>query len=352
LQRLREGSIDLWLGQSVDTSRIHTRVPDYAGLPVLTSIGCGFRRPTSALRKFDRNLREHVGAGGKLMVDSGGFALISKEAAVWNDRDVARIYSQIDADRLVSLDIPPVPSDDAETRWLKYDKNAKYLRHLSERFADRLVPVLHGDSLRELERNCEKILQICGQPQLLGLGGLVPYLQQTGRTLKPSPRTPQRRIRQAIQVARTYFPRARIHLFGVGSAQTVLGVVAMGATSIDSTGWRQTAGFGSVYVPGRSRRLLTDSPSAAPCRPFIDQTDRDILLGCWCPICRNPPAGATNIELLSASFLPRALHNIYVLYREVSEMLASIQQGRGETFIAARLSVAWCDAIFGPQSPH
>jgi hypothetical protein len=97
----------IWLGQSVDTSTIHDAYDDFGSLPILTSVGCAIRRPNAVSKKFDINLRERIGAKGQLMVDSGGFVLMTKHDTAWNVARVGRLYDRIDADHLVSLDVPP-----------------------------------------------------------------------------------------------------------------------------------------------------------------------------------------------------------------------------------------------------
>jgi hypothetical protein len=68
----------IWLGQSVDTSVLHSDYPELATVPLLTSIGCAIRKPHRLLPKFHASLRQRLSAGGRLAVDSGGFVLMTK----------------------------------------------------------------------------------------------------------------------------------------------------------------------------------------------------------------------------------------------------------------------------------
>src|ERR1700744_3371594 len=81
---LNQNGRTIWLGQSVDTSTLHTSYSDYSRVPILTSVGCAMRRPSANKPKFDQNLRELVGARSRLMVDSGGFVLMGKDVAHWS----------------------------------------------------------------------------------------------------------------------------------------------------------------------------------------------------------------------------------------------------------------------------
>jgi hypothetical protein len=113
----------------------------------------------------------------------------------------------------------------------------------------RVVPVMHGANATETDCNCRRIKRLYPAPSIIGIGGLVPTLQKCGSVRKSGTNTPQQRIADSVRCVQAHFPRSRIHLFGVGSLHTVLGVVAPGARSVDSIGWRQAAGFGSVYIP-------------------------------------------------------------------------------------------------------
>lgn len=343
---LSNEGIDLSIGQSVDTSVIHARVPEFRELPVLTSVGCAIRRPKSLPPKFDEKLRSRIGASGNLIVDSGGFVLMMNPDADWNVANVANLYERLNADHLVALDVPCSPEDDEQIRAEKYLRTKENTEFLYDRFGELIVPVLLGATRAELEANARRMRGIVGDaPRLVGLGGLVPVIQRCGKSKYPSESSPQRRIGLAVEVARQHFSNSRIHIFGVGSIHTVLGCVALGASSIDSIGWRQAAGFGSVYVPSRHRRLLTGRERKSPCRPFVDQQDLELLSKCGCPVCSNASSDSELVSRLSSNFAPRAIHNIWVLYQELSTYARLRTTSNGDSFLKARLSDAWIDAI-------
>lgn len=345
LKILNRHNVQISLGQSVDTSVIHKRIADFRELPVLTSVGCAIRRPKKLLPKFNNLLRDHVGAEGRLMVDSGGFVLMNNPEIRWDVDDVVALYQRLDADWLIALDRPAHAGDKKEEREAKYQTTLENLRRMRSIFGNRLVPVLHGLTEEELNLNASAVRQICGSCPLVGLGGLVPTLQKCGNSRRSGPQTPQRRIAMAVRIAREYFPESQLHLFGVGSLHTVLGCVALGVGSVDSIGWRQAAGFGSVYIPGLHRRLLTNRHREKPCRPYANRYELELLGQCRCPACRGLPRDGGNIERLRENFRPRAVHNIWVLYTEIADFLSAVDRGEGHDFIASRLSIAWQDAI-------
>ncbi|RWD65944.1 hypothetical protein [Mesorhizobium sp.] len=335
----------LWLGQSVDTSVLHASYADFEWLPLLTSVGCIIRRPKANGEKFDGKLRERIAAKGPLTIDSGGFVLMMNPSLGWNVGHVADVYERIDADHLISLDVPPGPADGPAVRRRKYEATLSNLAALIDRVGPRVRPVAHGATMDELDRNCRRIAAIVPTPPFIGLGGIVPVLQQCGSVRRPGADTPQRRIVEAVACVRSHFPDASLHLFGVGSLNTVIGAFAAGANSVDSIGWRQAAGFGSVYIPGRHRRLLTDRDRPTPCRPFINDEDRALLAQCRCPECRRVHNDDERITRLAHHFKPRAVHNIWVLYQEAADYLHSLERASVDRFLAKRLSDAWLDAL-------
>jgi queuine/archaeosine tRNA-ribosyltransferase len=279
------------------------------------------------------------------MVDSGGFVLMTNRNAKWNAERVAELYDRIDADHLVSLDEPPNGRDRPATRRRKYEGTINNLEKLHRRFGEKIVPVVHGVGLAEVELNCRRIAALCPRPSLVGIGGLVPTLQKCGSVKRAHSDNPQRIIADALRCVRAYFPKSKIHLFGVGSLHTVLAVIALGAQSVDSIGWRQAAGFGSVYIPGRHRRLLTDRKRENPCRPFASDADLEILATCVCPECRVADRQGANIVRLAGHFKPRAVHNIWVLHSEIAAYLTEHRLGRGTKFLCSRLSEAWLKVL-------
>lgn len=303
------------------------------------------RRPRAVSEKFNANLRDRIGAKGKLMVDSGGYVLMTKQDSRWNVRRVSSLYDRIDADHLVSLDVPPSAGDSKRDRVSKYEKTLRNLEKQFQQFGKRIVPVVHGVTDLETEHNCQRIKQLFPSPSVIGIGGLVPILQKCGSARKSGLFTPQRRIANAVRCVHAHFPHSRIHLFGVGSLHTVLGVTALGGRSVDSIGWRQAAGFGSVFIPGRHRRLLTLRERANPCRPFANEDDLDLLSQCRCPTCRMDTRPASQIARLAHHYKPRAVHNIWVLYAEIAGYFHASQMGTASAFLSSRLSEAWIEAI-------
>ena len=230
--------------------------------------------------------------------------MMTKRDLKWDACRVSQLYSRLDADHLVSLDVPPNGLDSQIDRSYKYDETISNLEQLADRFGNRVVPVIHGTNLDEVEKNCLRTARVCPSPGLVGIGGLVPTLQKSGSIRNAENNIPHKWISDVVRCVRSHFPCSPLHLFGVGSLHTVLAVFALGVQSVDSIGWRQAAGFGSVYIPGRHRRLLTNRRRVRLCRPFASCEDLEILAACICPECRGSEQRGSNIERLGSTLSP------------------------------------------------
>lgn len=130
----------------------------------------------------------------------------------------------------------------------------------------------------------------------------------------------------------------------------MLALFSLGAQSADSIGWRQAAGFGSIYLPGRNQRLLSWKWESARPRPLIDATDRILLAECNCPVCRPIELLRYRIRRLNGSFTQRSLHNLWVLRREIDSLIAAQEGHREMEFLSPRLSAPWLAAISESRS--
>jgi 7-cyano-7-deazaguanine tRNA-ribosyltransferase len=335
----------MWIGQSVDTSLIHTSIREYHGLPVLTSLGCAIRRPSLLARHFGPDLKARLNVRGPLMLDSGGFAMMKRRIKSWTVRDVSIVYERVDADLVVSLDIPPRLSEPPRIRAEKLRRTLSNLAYLAPKFGTRLVPVVQGRTVLEIEKSCEGILRSAPSPIWIGIGGLVPLILRSGMHKTARADTPQMVIAQTIRVVRSYFPNSVLHVFGVGSAQTMLALFGLGAHSADSIGWRQAAGFGSIYLPGRNQRLLSWKSNSPQPRPIINEAELALLARCACPACGPIERIDRRIKYLEAGFEARSIHNLWVLRNEIDALISARSANREKEFLAERLSGAWTSVI-------
>lgn len=334
-----------WLGQSVNTSSICAHHPELNISPFLTSLGCAIRRPSLKRTHLNSGLRVKLGISGPLMIDSGGFALMRSPDSKWSLREVADLMGTIEADIFVSLDYPPHKSDSKQDRLEKISKSFQNFKKLSDRFPNKTVmPVVHGRSSLEIERSVQLLTRNNNHPTWIGLGGIVPLLQHRNVAKEISTTGPEVFIARAIANIRAAFPRSMIHAFGAGGARTFAAIVALGADSADSIGWRQAAGFGSVFLPLKSQRTVVWNSENPPPRRKLDDEDLQQLAQCRCPICSVSPSVPATISAFQSSFHSRAIHNAWTIVRQMDywphtrdELRSLVGNGR--------LGDAWAKAI-------
>jgi len=331
----------IWLGQSVDTSSLCSQYRELSNANFLTSVGCAIRRPSLVGTHFNSAIKKKLGLTGPLMLDSGGFALSKGPRVEWTVRRVGDLIEQTDADIFVSLDSPPSPQDKAADRKAKIIWSMGNFTTLQNRFPDKLImPVVHGRNLDEIELSLELINRTSPNPRWIGLGGVVPLLQK--RRVKGLLTAPETFIAHALALIRSLNERSLIHVFGAGGTRTFPAVVALGAHSGDSIGWRQAAGFGSIFLPLRSQRVVRWNLDNSPPRKVLDESDMAALELCRCPICVNA-SHDERLRIFHRHFHSRSVHNAWTLVhqsrywpRSLSDLRQNIENGSlGEGWASA-----------------
>ena len=303
----------VWLGQSVRTTVVTRRYPELAREPWMVSLGDAVHRPRLIEKVFRANIRAHIAVEGPLMLDSGGFTMMMHNRALRVDQ-IARIYCDAQAELCITLDSPPIASDSGRQRSSKYRKTRDNLAALIHSVEPRrIVPVVHGASVKEVETNCLAISELLPRPKMICVGGLVPLLR---RSMQRSAERAQSIswLRTLISTVRCEFPKAIIHILGAGSPQNVATAIACGADSTDSLAWRRAAGFGTVYLPGTSERfLLPRNRQRESSRRTVSRKELQLLEACVCPACAEWSDLADRVAGLSNSYLARAAHNAFVV---------------------------------------
>ena len=273
------------------------------------------------------------------MVDSGGFAFMRRPSKAWSAQHLIELFRTMDADLFVALDIPPLPTDSTRIKrrkWLRTLQNLEVM--VAALPPDTLVPVVHADEERQLDRKCREILSIIENSKWVGIGGLVPYFMRTAFYRKSTLTSPQQHVVRNIRQARAWFPNSLLHAFGAGSPQTVIGAALAGADSADSTAWRTAAGFGSVYLLDGSRVELLPRNGSRAKRLTADTWK---LLGkCSCPICRKNNSVADRARALTSHFEPRAIHNYWTL-RAITGAMPGPRVARCKANPPIELNQAW-----------
>ena len=204
-----------------------------------------------------------------------------------------------------------------------------------------LMPVLHGYSLKELEKACSDIKKIDDDPKLIGIGSLVPLIFSTTAGSKRFPDCMQF-VMQSIKLIRSEFPDAMIHAFGIGSTLTMHLMYSVGTDSLDSTGWRIKAAYGMIQLPGVSDRHVKTRNNG---RRFLDAAEQRILAKCECPTCKGNSI-EERMNILDENFIPRAVHNAWVFKKEEEYFKNALKDRNTRKFLDKRLNKSFYSKSF------
>ena len=224
------GKIDLplvWLGQSVRTTVVTRRYPNLSGQCWMVSLGDAVHRPRLIETVFRSSIRQRIAVDGPLMLDFGGFTMMTKREGI-SIETIVDIYKHTQAELCITLDLPPTESDGAKARSRKYLKTLANLTYLIGSVGkDRIIPVIHGTTEEEIEKNCDDVARLVPYPAMICLGGLVPLLRRSGRAAE--------RVRMiawlgnSIERVRAQFPTSVIHVLGAGSPSNIATAIRCGA---------------------------------------------------------------------------------------------------------------------------
>jgi tRNA-guanine family transglycosylase len=323
-------------------------LPDHglADVPLMVSVRDIMERPYLERSICTRGLKAHLGVRGQVLVDSGGFSsTFSRRPRTQLDALIS-LYKGLDADVLAALDVPPGPSDTRSTRASKWQATLKNLDRMMSKLRDaRLMPVIHGSSLSDIERACSEVRQRTGCPKVVALGGMVPYLrghmpEARFKYLRADgiPGTSAEFVADALALCKSSFPRSRVHVFGVGSPTTAVALLALGADSVDSLAWRRAAGYGTIFLPGCAERLVSARDRIhSSSRPNLSRRDRSLLRECECPMCCQHSNLRARLRALSRSYIARSVHNVWTLLAEQRALRSAKAGGHLDEFLRSRI---------------
>ena len=131
-----------------------------------------------------------------------------------------------------------------------------------------------------------------------------------------------------------------MHVFGIGSATTAIGVLSLGADSVDSFSWRRVANYGAILLPGCSERFPTAREGRVRSRPVVSREEFSLLMKFKCPACTEVMNVQKRLEVLAGSYSSRAVHNAWTVLSEVAKFRNASQQNRTREFLRSRLTPA------------
>lgn len=246
------------------------------------------------------------------------------------------------ADIFVTLDLPPRLTDRAAARRRKILVSVENFRTLCDRFPSKtIMPVIHGRCIREIELSVNRIAQTSMNLEWVGLGGVVPLLQN--RRARGLDMPPELFIARALAIARSAFPKSKIHVFGAGGTRTFPAVFALGADSGDSIGWRQAAGYGSIFLPMKSQRVVKWNREKGPPRRLLDESDLIQIEKCGCPICRGKSV-RQRLAAFQRHFYDRSIHNAWTIMHQ-SRFWPRSRHALSHAVSNGALGSSWAKAI-------
>jgi len=267
-----------------------------------------------------------------IMMDSGGFLFQTKNRLDISPDIILDLYHKSRPDIGVILDYPLNPLQSSYInyrRWKKTIDNTIYM--YQNNGTSILMPILHGYTLRKLKNACKEIKKIDPEPNLIGLGSLVPLIFRTKGMHNFD--NSMKFVVDAIMIVKKEFPNAFLHVFGIGSTNSMHLIFSLGVDSLDSTGWRLKAAYGRIQLPGIGDRYVKKHSNN---RRVINEKEKRVLASCKCPVCKDLNV-EDQIKTLDSSFKTRALHNAWVFVKEEKRFKDRLTDGCTEDFVRERL---------------
>lgn len=275
------------------------------------------------------------------LLDSGGYLYLKRNDVKADPCEILALYEDLNPTIGVVLDYPLDPFMAAEVNVKRWQETLANTRLMFERNGCLiLMPVIHAHSVVQARKACADLRQIVGEPNIVGIGSLVPLMRthHDGRLLASENYQSSRHLAvEVIKAVRTEFPRSFLHVFGVGGTTTMHLMFALGVDSLDSIGWRLKAGYGAVQLPGLGDRFTGSRYRRNRTLLIEDKVAKEALIECQCPVCQEHNALEERLMALDQSFNNRALHNAWVFVQEAKAFQEAAQAGSVELFVALRL---------------
>ena len=253
-------------------------------------------------------IHKFLGFNGFIMMDSGGFLFMKKSKILIHPRTILELYKKSCPDFGVILDHPLNPNlslKEIKRRQIITLKNTKYMIENHTDRNPKLIPVIHGTTIKSVQWYLKKIKEI-GDFNIYGIGSLVPSVfnsKGAGGIYN---------VIEIITFVKNQLPNKKIHVFGIGSTLTMHLMFYTGADSVDSTAWRTKAAFGAIQLPGIGDRYITPRKRHTK-YPNLSKEEKKILENCECPICKE-----FSLKELTQSFEKRAIHNSCIFQKELN----------------------------------
>jgi len=265
-------------------------------------------RPTIYRECLRVGLREYFQVSGDVYLDNGSFSRPSAgESPDFGDYETFVRWARPQW-YPVPFDFMGLPSDSRRRRLARMELTQKLNRKYGSKG---FVPVVHaGPLLRRQIRELDDALA----PKRVAIGGLVPYLRHMHGAGRYD-------VVRALCELRIKFV-GNMHVFGIGGPVSLLMAEAIGADSVDSSGWQMRAVNGAVLLPLGAGQLTT----RARYRERLSASAKRALKHCDCEPCRR--RGARGLFRRGRDgFKHRAVHNLEMLVREAQLIRKHLASG-------------------------
>ena len=256
---------------------------------------------------FVRELKRS-GETEEVMFDSGGF-FVQKGDITYNElySKLREVYQVEDwADIYILPDNPPLSKDsmsDAETKIRQtVQGSVSFAYQLPAELREKVMPVIHAKQPAHLEYCLKNYDPLVGKSERIGFGSFATM----GAT-----NSINRVNAGVLRLLDDLVPRlngSRLHSFGISTPPAVFCLAKVGVKTFDSNGWMRTGGYGKLFFPFNSGRMV-DCNRRGYARIHSDELEPLKLdTGHRCPFCEsfNEVSEATGRWL-------RIMHNLTVM---------------------------------------
>jgi len=284
------------------------------------------QEPNIANQLKKNGIHHYLGFRGPVMMDSGGFLFMKKKSMTVKPDTISELYKESRPNYGVILDHPltlGLTAREVRRRQFVTLRNTRRMNLSQRSLNPELIPVIHGHTMSSIKWFVHQLDKI-GEFKVYGIGSLVPSVFNA-RGIGGI-----HNVIRIVSYVRKLLPKKIIHVFGVGSTVTMHLMFAAGADYLDSSAWRVKAAFGAIQLPGIGDRFITGRAGKATGKKYLDLSKEEerIIERCRCPACRQ-----SGLPGLRRSFSKRALHNAWVLQREVEKARKLVKDNRYDTYV-------------------
>jgi queuine/archaeosine tRNA-ribosyltransferase len=262
-------------------------------------------------------IHKFVDHPGKILLDSGGFQLITKNKTISPDEtlNLYKLAKLKKGDNGICLDYCPRCDEPAAVRIQKIKKTNENYKYMFEQ-NKKVVHVVHGWTQKEIELSISGFLD----SEIISYGSCFTMLAMNSAfdELLGSMSVKDLLIKRFMifmdLLKKNKLEDVKIHILGASSGNASHVMWYSGMDQCDSSNWRIKAAYGKISFPGFVEVKISKRESTfgnSVWKPIYST----LLKECECPVCKHLSL-LQKKELLAESFQARCVHNAYVYLQE------------------------------------